>query len=90
MPPWLRISLIGLLVLVVLLTGIPMLMGGSAMAPESCPSGGIMAVPVCVTVPVAAIGITFLAGIALVVGPRRDRFIPLLLAASLDRPPQFG
>jgi len=89
MPRWLRIVLVVLLVGFVLLTDVPVLMGGSAMACETCPASSVMTAPACVAV-LGTVALLFMAAApSLFLARRREQLVSLLVADTLERPPQI-
>ncbi len=90
MPSRLRIVLVVLLVGFVLLTGVPLMMGGSAMACETCPATSVMSPSACVAVLGAAVLLFVAASPLLLLGRRREQLVSLLVPETLERPPQMA
>lgn len=90
MPRWLRIALVVLLVVFLsLFTGLPVMMGGGAMACETCPASSVMVGATCVAVLVAALVLFFALSSGWMLRTRRDERLVSSFSAGLDRPPQL-
>ncbi len=88
-PRWLRITLVALLVVFVVFAGLPVLMGGTAMACETCPAQSLTAGSVCVAVLATTMVLLFVAGPLWTLRTRRRETLRMPYAAGLERPPQL-
>ena len=78
-----------LLVVFVLLIGLPVMMGGGAMACETCPATSVMVGATCVAVLAAALVLLFAVSSGWMLRTRRDEGLVSSFSLGLDRPPQL-